>query len=325
MKCINKCRFWAWILILPLLLSSCGKKVPDPNAYQVFESSVEYGITKGSTPDEIGLFADRLCIPKEKNVAVKKVDSDLAEAGCVFNETTGTVLYAKNIFEKKYPASTTKILTAYVALKYGDLNEVYTITENACAQSSDSTVAGLLPGDKITLNDLLYGMMLVSGNDAAIAIAEGISGDTKRFVSLMNEEAKRLGATHSHFVTPNGLHDDEHYTCVYDMYLIFSAAIQKKKFVSLIDKATYTANFEGKDGSARQKTWENTNGYLTGEYAVPEGISIVGGKTGTTSQAGSCLVLFSRNARKEKIISIVFHADYRYTLFQFMSQLLELA
>ena len=112
--------------------------------------------------------------------------------------------------------------SAYVALKNGNLDDVVTVSANAANQASDSSVCELKEGDKITLRDLLYGLMLRSGNDAAVAIAEHISGSSEEFVVLMNAEAKALGATGSHFVTPNGLHDEEHYSTVYDMSVSYT-------------------------------------------------------------------------------------------------------
>ena len=122
-----------------------------------------------------------------------------------FLVSQGQVSYAQNIYEKMYPASTTKILTAYVALKYGDLDQTLTVSEYAI-ESLDpaSSVCGLKIGDRITLREALYGLMLRSGNDAANVIAEGISGSMDAFVELMNREALALGATGSHFMNPSG-------------------------------------------------------------------------------------------------------------------------
>ncbi len=106
---------------------------------------------------DVILFSDRLCIAEKKNIGLKNVEHSVTEAGGVFNESTLETVYAKNIYKKMFPASTTKILTAYLAIKYGNLDEVYTVSENACDQSYDSSVAGLEPGDKLTLRDLLYG------------------------------------------------------------------------------------------------------------------------------------------------------------------------
>ena len=311
--------------VLVLCMSGCGKKEADPNAYRIYESSYNYQITAAASVEEVPLFAGRFCIVGDKNIGVKKAGfSKVAEAGAVFNNTTRKTVYAKNVYDKMYPASTTKILTAYLAIKYGNLDEVFTVSEHACDQDYDSSVAGLSPGDQLTLRDLLYGLMLASGNDAAIAIAEGIDGDEATFVKRMNEEAKKLGATKSHFVTPNGLHDENHYTTAYDMYLIFSAAVGEKEFLQLISAPEYSCQYKSAGGAAKEATWKSTNAYLTGEYRMPGGVTVIGGKTGTTGPAGYCLVLMSENAKKEQLISVVFHADNRYDLYHLMSQILTL-
>lgn len=154
----------------------------------------------------------------------------MAEGAGTFNLATNTVTYAQNIYEKLYPASTTKILTAYIALKYGNLEDYVTVSENAADQASDSSVCGLKAGDVVQLKDLLYGMMLKSGNDAAIAIAEHIGGSVEGFADMMNQEALAMGATRSHFVNPNGLPDENHYTSVYDLYLISRMQCRIRRF-----------------------------------------------------------------------------------------------
>lgn len=299
----------------------CGAE-SDPNAYRIYESSYHYDVTSASPVEENSLFASELCIPGEKDIGTKKVDSSVAEAGAVFNNTSKETVYAQSVYEKMYPASTTKILTAYTAIKYGKLNEIVTVSPKAVSQSYDSSVAGLAAGDQLTLKDLLYALMLASGNDAAIAIAEGIDGSEEAFVKRMNEEAKALGATGSHFVTCNGLHDEEHYTTAYDMYLIFSEALKQKEFKKVLLTPEYTASYKAADGSPKETTWKTTNGYLSGEQNPPEGISVLGGKTGTTGSAGYCLVLLSENDKKDQLISMVFHADCRSNLYHLMDQLL---
>ena len=223
MKCINK-----WMALLLCICIGCSftgcKSETIPQEYQIYDSSYQYGITKNAPLTSSNLFSENLCIAKDENIHNDEVDSQVAKSAAVFNTTTLETLYAQNIYEKIYPASTTKILTALCAIKYGDLDQVITVSENACDMASDSSVCKLKPGDQLTLRQLLYGLLLRSGNDAAIAIAEGISGDVASFAKLMNKEANSLGATHSNFVNPNGLQDKNHYTCAYDMYLIFHAA-----------------------------------------------------------------------------------------------------
>ncbi len=322
MKCISKRIFsvlLAAALILPL--AACAEE-PDQNAYQVYETSYQFGITKSSPLSSGVMYTSNLCVSDGSDVGTDQVSSHVAYGGGVFNTKTREVVYSQSIYDQMYPASTTKILTCYIALKYGDLDEVFTVSEHACDQDKDAAVAKLKPGDKITLRELLYGLMLVSGNDAAVAIAEGMSGSEEAFAQLMNQEAAALGATGSHFVTPNGLHKDDHYTTVYDMYLIFNAAIQNEKFLEIIKTMNYTANVTRGDGSIEQLVWDTTNRYLTGKQKTPEGVTVIGGKTGTTTQAGYCLVLYSKNEKGDDIISIVFHADSRNNLYYLMNELL---
>lgn len=268
-------------------------------------------------------FSSQLCVSEDISLGTDTTDSQVAEGAGTFNLATNSVVYAKNIYKKLYPASTTKVLTAYLALKYcDDLDAYVTVSENAVNQASDSSVCNLKAGDVIKLRDLLYGLMLRSGNDAAIAIAEHVSGSVDAFAALMNEEAAALGATQSHFVNPNGLPDENHYTTVYDMYLIFSKALENETFVRLIGTKSYDVAYTDANGEAVEQSWENTNQYLSGVTQAPEGFQIVGGKTGTTGEAGYCLVLYSYNASNQPIISIVFKADGRSNLYLLMNEML---
>lgn len=321
MKCTNKFLALVLALSLTICLTGCSK---DNTSYDVYKTSHNFGIIQGDYASESNLFASNLAVTDTTNVGMDTVDSQVASGAGVFNLATKEVTYSQNIFEKLYPASTTKILTAYVALKYGDLDQEITVSENACDQAEDSSVANLNPGDKMTLRDLLYGLMLRSGNDAAIAIAEGISGDVDTFVNLMNQEATSLGAVNSHFVTPNGLHDEEHYTTVYDMYLIFNAAIQNDDFRTILQTTTYNVFYTTSDGTETSQTWNTTNYYLLGKEQAPDGITVIGGKTGTTGEAGYCLVLLSKNEQNQQIISIVFDADARTNLYYLMNEILNL-
>mgnify|MGYP000557905175 FL=1 len=222
-----------------------------------------------------------------------------------------------------YPASTTKILTAYLALKYGNLDDVLTVSSDAVnTLMSGSSICGLKPGDQLTLDQALYGLMLCSGNDAANVIAEYISGSTDKFAELMNKEAQALGATSSHFVNPHGLPDDNHYTTAYDLYLIFNAAIKDDRFVNYISTKKYTTSYTDASGAQVDQVWVNTNGYLKGTYDMPENVTVIGGKTGTTEAAGSCLVLYSENQDKKPYISIVLKGNSKKELYTLMTELL---
>lgn len=319
-----------------LLFNGCAAKTYElEHPYDVYGMSIHYlqpqpedGNTHTgqvtSNAGSIPYFAQELCVGEYPSAAAQSLDASAAEAAGVFHLNEGIITYSKNIYEKMYPASTTKILTAYIALKHADLSDTVTVSEQAANQAGDSSVCGLQAGDQLTLEELLYGLLLESGNDAADAIAEHISGSTENFAVLMNEEAAALGATHSHFANPHGLHDEEHYTCVYDLYLLLHAALQYDEFETITHTAKHTASYRNASGATITQEWETTDKFLTGEAAVPDGVTVLGGKTGTTNAAGYCLALYSKNAADEPQISIVMKADSSDHLYALMAELLKL-
>lgn len=321
MKCINRLLSLFLITCVTISFVGCKSSADSVTSYNVYDSSFVYGITHNGSNSDVGLFATDLCVINTDDLGTSAVDSQVAGGGGAFNTTEKNVVYAQNIHGQMYPASTTKILTAYIACTYGNLDDYYTISANAVDQASDSSVIDLKEGDVISLRDLLYGLMLRSGNDAAVAIAEGISGDVETFATLMNSTAKSLGATNSNFVTPNGLHDENHYTTVYDMYLILNAALENEDFYNIFTASDYTANYTS-GGESKTVEWSTTNQYTTGKVTVPAGFTILGGKTGTTGAAGYCLVLLSENQDGDRIISIVFNADCRSNLYLLMNEIL---
>lgn len=319
------------VLGVMLSVSGCGTKTYKfEHPYNVYGTSISYiqpqtgASQQTASSDKVSFFAQNLCVTETEHADAGKADASAAEAAAVFELDEGTIPYAKNIYQKLYPASTTKILTALLACKHAELADTVTVSEQAANQAGDSSVCGLKAGDQITLEELLYGLLLESGNDAAIAIAEHISGSPQNFATLMNEEAAALGATHSHFTNPHGLHEEEHYTCAYDLYLILNAALQYEPFQTIIHTATHTASYRNASGAAVTQEWETTDQFLTGESAVPEGITVLGGKTGTTNAAGYCLVLHSKDAAQKEQISIVLNADSREKLYEIMGELLKI-
>lgn len=138
----------------------------------------------------------------------------------------------------------------------------------------------------------------------------------------MNREAKALGATQSHFVNANGLPDEDHYTTVYDMYLIFQEAIQTQDFIDIIHTKSYDAAYQNASGNTVTQTWKSTNRYLNGQTTEPEDITVIGGKTGTTNAAGYCLVLYSKNQKGDDIVSIVYKGKTRSDMYTLMNQIL---
>lgn len=201
---------------------------------------------------------------------------------------TGDVLYEKNSNQKAYPASTTKILTAYIALsQISDVNTEIIPSKNAIMSVPvGSSLAYFSENEKLTLEQVLFGLLLPSGNDAANILAEHISGSSSNFAELMNVTAENLGATNSHFVNPSGWHDNEHYTTASDLAKIAYNAMKIPKFKEIVSQTRYV--MPETNVSKVKRTFINTNKLLSsGEYFYEAATGI---KTGYTSQAGNCLV-----------------------------------
>lgn len=302
-----------------VVFTACGAKRDLPDAYEVYETGDAAEMAMQiAQPD---FFAEDLCVTGTENITGSYVPENIAAAAVFLPDEEQTV-YAENIFEKVYPASTTKILTAYIALKYGNLDDPITVSQSAASVPSESSVAGFKAGDQITLYDALCGLLLCSGNDAANVIAEYISGSNSNFCVLMNQEARALGATHSHFVNPHGYPEDDHYTTAYDLYLIFSAALKDDTFRTLIAEKEHDVTYRNAAGETVSEKWESTNHYYTGEASVPDGMEILGGKTGSSNSSGFCLVLYSRDQENRPVISIVMKSGSKELLYQQMNQLL---
>ena len=273
------------------------------------------------------LLADSYCVTTD-NVELaddnEKMDTTGFTEAALFDLDNAKVDYAQNVFDKLYPASTTKILTALIALENTKLTDVVTVADEAGVDqfAEDESTCGIEGGDKLTMKDLLYGMLLESGNDNAAAIAYYISGSMDDFADLMNQRAEELLATHSHFVNSNGLHDEDHYTTAYDLYLIFNECIKHQEFVDIISTDSYTATITSADGTERTMEWAPTNYYQQGISEVPEGVTVIGGKTGTTDEAGSCLILLTKDDNQHPYISIVMGADTKDILYQDMTTIL---
>ncbi len=147
----------------------------------------------------------------------------------------------------------------------------------------------------------MNGLLLYSGNDNAVAIADHIAGSTDKFAEMMNKEAKKFMATNSHFVNPSGLHDDNHYTTAYDLYLIFNECIKHDDFVKIIRQYLIPHRLPEQMEQKRDVKWEPTNYYAKGEATHPDNVTIIGGKTGTTKGAGNCLILLTKDRNTIRI------------------------
>lgn len=310
------------LLITAIILAGCSKSLEQFFSYRDNFISVQY--ETGLDLSENEFFAQNL---------VKLTEDDYGnndnlvsgEAALLFDITNKKVLYAKNPYEKLYPASLTKLMTALIVLERGELTDTVTISYNASHITvPGAKVCGFSEGDVITMEDMLHCLLIYSGNDAGIAIAEHMSGSEEAFVSLMNDEAKKLGAVHTNFVNPHGLHDDNHYTTAYDMYLIFNELIKYDTFINIINKSSYKVHYSDKDGNKKELYIITTNLYLRNEKESPENIQIIGGKTGVTSKAGNCLIILAKDSENNQYISLVLKAASSDKLYSDMTKLLSL-
>ncbi|HWQ59200.1 MAG TPA: D-alanyl-D-alanine carboxypeptidase family protein [Clostridia bacterium] len=226
-------------------------------------------------------------------------------AGAVLIEANTRMVLMANEAHKKLPmASTTKIMTALVAIEHCSLDEMAEVPAEAYGAEGSSMY--LQKGEKLSMRDLLYGLMLVSGNDAAITIAVHVGGSVAGFAALMNAKAKELGALNTNFVTPNGLPDDEHYTTAYDLAIITAAAMRQETFSEIVS-ATYYRTTTG----TVPRTLKNKNKIL---WEYPGGCGV---KTGYTKAAGKCLV-FAAERDGMMLIGVVLNCSAMFESAQAM-------
>jgi len=244
--------------------------------------------------------------------AQAKAPSMHGRAAVLIDGNTGQVLFNQNMSVANYPASTTKLLTALVAVEHGNLDQMITVSPQAVALPPDSSSCYLNAGETQSLSNLLYGLLLASGNDCAMAIAEGVgNGHVDQFVAWMNETAKRVGATHSHFANPHGLHDPEHYTTALDLALIARAAFANPTIQKIA--STREFNWPGKEQNG---TYYNHDSMLFTYDGT------IGGKTGYTEEAGLTLVNAAKRGDRYVIGVVMGEAD-KTTEYNDMTALLD--
>ena len=251
-----------------------------------------------STAPQTGSTAAQAQISIDQSIEKPTVSS---EAAILYDATTGQVLYEKNADKKLYPASTTKLMTALIAAERLSSSDTIDIKASAVNNlESGATTAGMKAGDKMSFSDAMHAMLIRSACEVSNAIAEAVSGSQAEFAKLMNERAQVLGCTGTHFVNPSGLNGAEHYTTVRDMALITKAALDNELVRSITQKNSYKLPATS---SRAAMTITNTNRFVSG--GTDELSGYIGGKTGYTSKAGSCLATEAeRNGHK--LIAVVF-------------------
>lgn len=305
--------------------------IPMIQKQHTLDLSVPYkasGMVSGSRAETLQndmqakLFAADLVVTTDNipNPAINITDE--TEGNILVNLEAKDTLYAKNIYTRLFPASVTKLMTGIICMKYGNMDQVVMIQDSDVNLEAGAQLSGLQPGDLLTMNQLLHILLVYSANDAGMAIARTIAGSESGFVEMMNTEAARLGMTGTHFMNPHGLHDPNHYTTVYDVYLMLNEAYKYPMFSQISSLGSYTAVYNHQDGSQASNTWYATDQYLTGAHPTPDGVNLLGGKTGTTDEAGSCLALVAQNRYGLPYISVVLFSYNHTTLYEDMDQLL---
>ncbi len=227
-----------------------------------------------------------LCFQNNTFATNIKINS---EAGILVEVSTGRILFEKNSTRQMYPASTTKILTAILVLENCQLTDIVTVRESALSNiPSGYVTCNLQIGEELTVKDLLYALMIPSANDAAYVLAEHVAGSVEAFSAMMNNKARELGCTNTHFVNPNGIHDEAHYSTAYDLYIIANYCMKNATFREIVATTEYTLpsteKYPAEDRvlkTTNDLIKPNTKGYFK---------NAIGIKTGYTSKAGNCLV-----------------------------------
>lgn len=215
-----------------------------------------------------------------------------------------------NPYKRLPMASLTKLMTALIVLENcPDLNKEFFVSTDAVDLEKDVSKANLRSGDKLSIKDLLYGLLVPSGNDAAMCLAENVFGNYDNFIIAMNNEAERIGAVNTHFANPHGLDSEYHFTTAYDMFLITRELMRYPIFKEITSTKEYMSNIIQSDGTVRTETWLTTNYFVTEELLMSSNVSLEGTKTGNTTNAGNCLVLVVTEKKSGvKYISVVLNA-----------------
>lgn len=323
----------AFLLCCCLLLTACQQKAIPLMDSQLTAPEYSLGENAGELYQQ-PLLSEGICVvPRGNNSPTDSAIS--AGSALMVNDTTGGLLFGKNIYKKRYPASVTKIVTALVALKKANMEDIVTVSHNASHITEyGAKLCGFQEGDQIKMQDLLYCLLIYSGNDAGVAIAEHIGGSVEGFAAMMNQEMRYLGASGSHFTNPHGLHEEKHYTTAYDLYLVFHELVKFDVFLDIIGQSEYTMEWQDAQGQPHTMKFNSTDRYLLGSEQAPDGLTVLGGKTGTTTAAGNCLILYSQKGGENSdtgdpsgtgsaYISVILKADSSTALYSQMNHLLE--
>ena len=311
---MKKIRIIAMTMAITILLSGCGwsdKNVLLAHEHGLSEDVDSVSSLAAGTQQWSGA---QLCIPDEQ--AMYEDEEINAQTALLFRLDQPEAVYAKNVYQEMNPASITTLFTAYVVLQNKELSDTVTVTADAVSNLYRTSTVGLEQGNQLTVEQLLYGMLLCSGVDAANVLAIETAGSMEAFVRMMNAAAEDCGCVDTQFENPNGLTATGHYTSAYDIYLILRRLSEDERFMKIISAGTYEAVYKDADGNKKEETYTSTVQYVEDGVSQIGSVSIVGGKTGTTQSAGHCLALICENREGERYLAVVMKASSRDRLYE---------
>lgn len=316
--------FTITVLILSMLLGGCsGRKYDISEDISIGTADNLPVLEYNSAGDEYALVSANAAINSDAYLNMYSALLIDADNGCAE--------VSHNPHGRIYPASMTKLMTGLLvieAIEEGDiaLTDVVTLQSAVTFSEANVGVSNLVGGCRIDVKNLLYGLLIRSYNDCAVILAREVAGSEEAFVEMMNERAKELGATNTHFENSHGLHSEEHYTTAYDLYLIFKEFTSHDLAYVIDSCSSYDFTYTDADNLTQQVEISATNGFLSGEYNFPEGYSLGAWKSGTTNAAGNCLIIeFVNNTTGKKYYGIIAGAESREALYTSMTGLVNAA
>lgn len=322
---INK-KIVAAICCIAILLTGCDFNITNKLEYEYNTSEkINMSINADMPTIKISSLANNYAVIPFDGYVYS--DEEANYMACLLvNQTEKEVLQCANPHKRIYPASMTKIMTAMIVVDEINagrlsLNETITLSKSITFDDPDATGCGLRAGDSITVKELLYALLIRSFNDCCVVLAERIAGSEDAFCDMMNQKALEIGATNTHYANSHGLHLANHYTTIYDLYLIFQEFSTYDMLSEIDGMRSYTMKFYRSSGELVEVECSPTNGFM-GEYALPEGLTMHGWKTGTTSQAGNCLIMGVTDSDNKEYIAVVANAIDKSALYEEMTNML---
>lgn len=285
------------------LLIMVNNKIDKP--YSDVETVIPVSTEGSLSVDKLDIAFDDVVIYRDNNINSELFDD--CYYALLVNETDKYAYASKNVFKRMYPASMTKLMTAMVVLDKVNqgqisLDDVVTVTNYYDLSAEGGGINPLGPGSEITVKDLLYTLLIQSNNYYALILADYVAGSESAFCDLMNNKAKSIGATNTHFANPHGLDDVDHYTTAYDMYLIVKEAYSYSVINEIDEHSTYNYVYYNSSGVPIEADIAATNYFLSGGAKLPANYSIKVWKTGTTDGAGNCLTMYLEKDGKNYVM-----------------------